>query len=160
VEPGAVFSARTRYRWKKHGGAGFPRWRAISGEFDGDVLPWEFSRVPVRWGLYFERFLDEQRGDCPDIDIDICGARRDELARLRLRTLGRGTRRGGSARASRCNDRKFHHHARAAGGARSGKSVRPCHRVKWTASQSGCRTARCAKSCRPFAICRNAAISP
>jgi DNA polymerase III subunit alpha len=34
---------------------------------------------PQRWGLYFERFLNEQRGDCPDIDIDICGARRDEL---------------------------------------------------------------------------------
>lgn len=38
------------------------------------------SRVcPLRWGLYFERFLNEQRGDCPDIDIDICGARRDDL---------------------------------------------------------------------------------
>src|SRR5271168_1456040 len=34
---------------------------------------------PLRWGLYFERFLNEQRADCPDIDIDICGARRDEL---------------------------------------------------------------------------------
>jgi DNA-directed DNA polymerase III PolC len=34
---------------------------------------------PLRWGLYFERFLNEHRGDCPDIDIDICGARRDEL---------------------------------------------------------------------------------
>jgi DNA polymerase III subunit alpha len=38
------------------------------------------SRVcPLRWGLYFERFLNEGRGDCPDIDIDICGARRDEM---------------------------------------------------------------------------------
>ena len=38
------------------------------------------SRVcPLHWGLHFERFLNEQRGDCPDIDIDICGARRDEL---------------------------------------------------------------------------------
>ncbi|HEX2712445.1 MAG TPA: DNA polymerase III subunit alpha, partial [Candidatus Acidoferrales bacterium] len=38
------------------------------------------SRVcPLRWELYFERFLNEQRGDCPDIDLDICGARRDEL---------------------------------------------------------------------------------
>ncbi|HUK53108.1 MAG TPA: DNA polymerase III subunit alpha [Candidatus Binatia bacterium] len=38
------------------------------------------SRVcPLRWGLYFERFLNEERGDCPDIDLDICGARRDEL---------------------------------------------------------------------------------
>src|SRR6516225_6346990 len=34
---------------------------------------------PLRWGLYFERFLNTQRRDCPDIDIDICGARRDEL---------------------------------------------------------------------------------
>jgi len=38
------------------------------------------SRVcPLRWGLYFERFLNEQRGDIPDIDLDICGARRDAL---------------------------------------------------------------------------------
>jgi len=38
------------------------------------------SRVcPLRWNLYFERFLNEQRGDLPDIDLDICGARRDEL---------------------------------------------------------------------------------
>jgi DNA-directed DNA polymerase III PolC len=38
------------------------------------------SRVcPLRWGLYFERFLNEERGDVPDIDIDLCGARRDEL---------------------------------------------------------------------------------
>jgi DNA polymerase III alpha subunit len=38
------------------------------------------SRVcPLRWGLYFERFLNQQRGDIPDIDLDICGARRDEL---------------------------------------------------------------------------------
>jgi len=38
------------------------------------------SRVcPLRWGLYFELFLNETRDDYPDIDIDICGARRDEL---------------------------------------------------------------------------------
>jgi DNA polymerase-3 subunit alpha len=38
------------------------------------------SRVcPLRWGLCFERFLNEQRGDCPDIDLDLCGARRDEI---------------------------------------------------------------------------------
>ena len=34
---------------------------------------------PLRWGLYFERFLNRERGDIPDIDLDICGARRDEL---------------------------------------------------------------------------------
>lgn len=38
------------------------------------------SRVcPLRWELYFARFLNEERGDIPDIDLDICGARRDEL---------------------------------------------------------------------------------
>jgi DNA-directed DNA polymerase III PolC len=38
------------------------------------------SRIcPLRWGLYFERFLNRERGDIPDIDLDICGARRDEL---------------------------------------------------------------------------------
>jgi len=38
------------------------------------------SRIcPLRWELYFERFLNAQRGDIPDIDLDICGARRDEL---------------------------------------------------------------------------------
>jgi len=34
---------------------------------------------PLKWELYFERFLNAERGDYPDIDIDICGARRDEL---------------------------------------------------------------------------------
>lgn len=34
---------------------------------------------PLRWGLYFERFLNKDREDYPDIDIDICGARRDEM---------------------------------------------------------------------------------
>jgi len=44
------------------------------------LLPWEFPVCALSAGdLYFERFLNEQRGDCPDIDIDICGARRDEL---------------------------------------------------------------------------------
>jgi len=49
----------------------------------------EISSVcPLRWGLYFERFLNEQRGDCPDIDLDICGARRDELLEYVYRRWG------------------------------------------------------------------------
>jgi DNA polymerase-3 subunit alpha len=48
------------------------------------------SRVcPLRWGLYFERFMNEERGDCPDIDLDICGARRDELLDYVYRRWGR-----------------------------------------------------------------------
>jgi len=39
-----------------------------------------FTRVcPIRHGLYFERFMNPGRLDCPDIDIDLCWRRRDEV---------------------------------------------------------------------------------
>lgn len=34
---------------------------------------------PLRHGLLFERFLNPARGDLPDIDLDFCWRRRDEL---------------------------------------------------------------------------------
>jgi DNA polymerase III alpha subunit len=34
---------------------------------------------PLRYGLCFERFLHPQRRDCPDLDIDLCWERRDEV---------------------------------------------------------------------------------
>jgi len=34
---------------------------------------------PIRHDLYFERFLNLSRTDCPDIDLDICWKRRDEV---------------------------------------------------------------------------------
>ena len=34
---------------------------------------------PVRYGLLFERFLNPERVNMPDIDIDICDERRDEI---------------------------------------------------------------------------------
>ena len=34
---------------------------------------------PLHHNLYFERFLNLSRSDCPDIDLDICGRRRDEV---------------------------------------------------------------------------------
>jgi len=34
---------------------------------------------PVRHGLCFERFLHPQRRDCPDLDVDLCWRRRDEV---------------------------------------------------------------------------------
>ncbi|MEQ1834470.1 MAG: DNA polymerase III subunit alpha, partial [Candidatus Eisenbacteria bacterium] len=34
---------------------------------------------PVRYGLCFERFLHPQRRDCPDLDVDLCWQRRDEV---------------------------------------------------------------------------------
>jgi len=48
------------------------------------------SRVcPLRWGLYFERFLNEERGDIPDIDLDICGALRDDMLDYVYKRWGR-----------------------------------------------------------------------
>lgn len=34
---------------------------------------------PIRYGLYFERFLNPERVSMPDIDIDFCYERRDEV---------------------------------------------------------------------------------
>lgn len=34
---------------------------------------------PIEFNLYFERFLNAARRDPPDIDLDICGRRRDEV---------------------------------------------------------------------------------
>lgn len=34
---------------------------------------------PIRYGLYFERFMDPERDEMPDIDIDMCQTRRPEV---------------------------------------------------------------------------------
>ncbi|RMF86019.1 MAG: DNA polymerase III subunit alpha [Planctomycetota bacterium] len=40
----------------------------------------EISNVdPLRYGLYFERFMDPDRDEMPDIDIDMCQDRRGEV---------------------------------------------------------------------------------
>ncbi len=36
---------------------------------------------PVRYGLFFERFLNAERVSLPDIDVDFCMSRRDEVIR-------------------------------------------------------------------------------
>jgi DNA-directed DNA polymerase III PolC len=43
---------------------------------------------PLRYGLYFERFLHPQRRDCPDLDIDLCWQRRDEVIQHVYDTYG------------------------------------------------------------------------
>jgi len=37
------------------------------------------SADPLAHDLYFERFLNRSRTDCPDIDLDLCWRRRDEV---------------------------------------------------------------------------------
>ena len=44
---------------------------------------------PLRHGLCFERFLHPQRRDCPDLDIDLCWQRRDEVIAHVYETYGR-----------------------------------------------------------------------
>ncbi len=39
-------------------------------------------RLPIKYDLLFERFLDENRKEAPDIDIDFCKERRGDFIRL------------------------------------------------------------------------------
>ena len=43
---------------------------------------------PLRWGLLFERFLNKERPSLPDIDVDFCMERRDEVIEYVARTYG------------------------------------------------------------------------
>ena len=53
---------------------------SAAGSLVGYVLG--FTRVcPIENHLYFERFMNPGRKDCPDIDIDLCWRRRDEVIR-------------------------------------------------------------------------------
>ncbi len=43
---------------------------------------------PVRYGLFFERFLNAERVSLPDIDVDFCMSRRDEVIRYVTKRYG------------------------------------------------------------------------
>ncbi len=43
---------------------------------------------PIALDLYFERFLNPERSDPPDIDLDLCSRRRDEVVRYIYRRYG------------------------------------------------------------------------
>jgi DNA-directed DNA polymerase III PolC len=65
---------------------GFARDRGIPtvgrGSGAGSIVAYTLGITnvdPLRYGLYFERFLHPQRRDCPDLDIDLCWQRRDEV---------------------------------------------------------------------------------
>jgi DNA-directed DNA polymerase III PolC len=45
---------------------------------------------PLRYGLLFERFLNPGRSDLPDIDLDFCWRRRDELIAAVYEHFGQG----------------------------------------------------------------------
>lgn len=61
------------------------------GSAAGSLVAWclGLSGVdPLRYGLLFERFLNLERADCPDIDLDICWRRRDDVIRHVYDTYG------------------------------------------------------------------------
>lgn len=65
---------------------GFARARGIPtvgrGSGAGSIVAYALGITnvdPLRYGLYFERFLHPARRDCPDLDIDLCWQRRDEV---------------------------------------------------------------------------------
>jgi DNA polymerase-3 subunit alpha len=52
------------------------------GSGAGSVVAWALTITdldPLRYGLYFERFLNPERVSMPDFDIDFCNARRDDV---------------------------------------------------------------------------------
>lgn len=54
------------------------------GSGAGSVVAWSLTITdldPLRWGLFFERFLNPERISMPDFDIDFCQDRRDEVIR-------------------------------------------------------------------------------
>jgi len=51
---------------------------SAAGSLVSHVLGWTHV-CPIEHNLYFERFLNPGRTDCPDIDIDFCWRRRDEV---------------------------------------------------------------------------------
>ena len=52
------------------------------GSGAGSLVAWALTITdldPLRWGLFFERFLNPERVSMPDFDIDFCQERRDEV---------------------------------------------------------------------------------
>jgi len=61
------------------------------GSAAGSLVAWclKLSGVdPLKYGLLFERFLNLERADCPDIDLDICWRSRDAVIRHVYDTYG------------------------------------------------------------------------
>jgi len=61
------------------------------GSAAGSLVAWclGLSGVdPLKYGLLFERFLNLERADCPDIDLDICWRSRDDVIRHVYDTYG------------------------------------------------------------------------
>ncbi|MBU1151711.1 DNA polymerase III subunit alpha, partial [Patescibacteria group bacterium] len=62
------------------------------GSAAGSILAWclEITELdPIKYGLFFERFLNPERVSMPDIDIDFADTRRDEVLNYVIEKYGR-----------------------------------------------------------------------
>ena len=53
--------------------------RGSAARVHGGLLPGDHRRGPMKYSLYFERFLNPERVSMPDIDVDFCYRRRGEV---------------------------------------------------------------------------------
>ncbi len=61
------------------------------GSGAGSLVAWSLTITdldPIRFGLFFERFLNPERVSMPDFDIDFCQTRRDEVIAYVRRRYG------------------------------------------------------------------------
>ncbi len=62
------------------------------GSAAGSILSWSLGITeldPIKYGLFFERFLNPERISMPDIDIDFADTRRDEVLNYVIEKYGR-----------------------------------------------------------------------
>lgn len=87
---------------------------------------------PLRYGLLFERFLNPARGDLPDIDLDFCWRRRDELIDAVFTHFGRD-RVAGIATYATCGPRSAYAEAAKAAGLPPSEASARSKRLPWHA---------------------------
>ena len=102
---------------------------------------------PLRYRLPFERFLNPARRDRPDIDLDFCWRRRDEVIEHVYQAFG--------SRAHG-DDRDAGHLRPALGLPRGGAGARASRRPRSTAGRDGCRCGRVQRAPTPTARPRTA----
>ncbi len=98
-----VLPHRLRFHWIRQE-AGHPRGPrpGLGGRLHGGLLHGHHRRGPDEILLYFERFLNPERVTMPDIDIDFCIRRRQEVIEYVQNKYGR----------PRGPDRHLRHHGR------------------------------------------------
>ncbi len=86
--PGYFLIVSDFIKWAKNNGIAVGPGR---GSGAGSVVAWALTITdldPLRFGLFFERFLNPERVSMPDFDIDFCQERRDEVIKYVQKKFG------------------------------------------------------------------------